>query len=213
MTGVVLAHTLNSSPSQPPGPPKAAIVDQLSLTVPNPDFVAASTNLLEEAGYEVEYYEGQRVTVNFYKELPSRGFDLILLRVHSGVSREVDMATGEISQMEFVSLFTGEKYRQTLYLKEQQEQLVGAGRTPYDPDTSYFGVGPRFIEQSMKGNFNGSTIIMMGCDGLKTPITAQALIQEGKDASEVEHVVGYNSPAQFSREYKRHLRYSPSATV
>ena len=44
-------------------------------------------------------------------------------------------------------------------------------------------------------------------------VRAQALIQEGKNASEAGYMVGYNSPAQFSREYKRHFGYSPSATV
>jgi AraC-like DNA-binding protein len=42
---------------------------------------------------------------------------------------------------------------------------------------------------------------------------AQALIQEGKNAGEAGHLVGYNSPAQFSREYKRHFGYAPSATL
>jgi len=42
---------------------------------------------------------------------------------------------------------------------------------------------------------------------------AQSLIQEGKNASEAGHMVGYNSPAQFSREYKRHFGYPPSATL
>lgn len=41
---------------------------------------------------------------------------------------------------------------------------------------------------------------------------AQALIKEGKKANEAGYMVGYNSPAQFSREYKRHFGYSPSAT-
>jgi AraC-like DNA-binding protein len=41
---------------------------------------------------------------------------------------------------------------------------------------------------------------------------AQALIREGKNVSEAGYLVGYNSPAQFSREYKRHFGYSPSAT-
>jgi AraC-like DNA-binding protein len=41
---------------------------------------------------------------------------------------------------------------------------------------------------------------------------AQILIQEGKNATEAGYMVGYNSPAQFSREYKRHFGYSPSAT-
>lgn len=34
---------------------------------------------------------------------------------------------------------------------------------------------------------------------------AQALIKEGKQANEAGYLVGYNSPAQFSREYKRHF--------
>ena len=41
---------------------------------------------------------------------------------------------------------------------------------------------------------------------------AQTFIQEGKNASEAGYMVGYNSPAQFSREYKRHFGYAPSAT-
>ncbi len=41
---------------------------------------------------------------------------------------------------------------------------------------------------------------------------AQALIKEGKRANEAGYMVGYNSPAQFSREYKRQFGYAPSAT-
>lgn len=42
---------------------------------------------------------------------------------------------------------------------------------------------------------------------------AQVLIQEGKKANEAGYLVGYNSPAQFSREYKRHFGYAPSVTL
>ncbi|UCC50600.1 MAG: helix-turn-helix domain-containing protein [Anaerolineaceae bacterium] len=41
---------------------------------------------------------------------------------------------------------------------------------------------------------------------------AQILILGRKNANEADLMVGYNSPAQFSREYKRHFGYSPSAT-
>ena len=41
---------------------------------------------------------------------------------------------------------------------------------------------------------------------------AKTLIQEGKKANEAGYLVGYNSPAQFSREYKRHFGFAPSAT-
>jgi AraC-like DNA-binding protein len=42
---------------------------------------------------------------------------------------------------------------------------------------------------------------------------AQTLIREGKHAGEAGYLVGYNSPAQFSREYKRRFGYSPSTTL
>jgi AraC-like DNA-binding protein len=41
---------------------------------------------------------------------------------------------------------------------------------------------------------------------------AQVLIQQGKKANEAAFLVGYNSTAQFSREYKRHFGFAPSAT-
>ena len=41
-------------------------------------------------------------------------------------------------------------------------------------------------------------------------VKAQTLIKAGKNASEAGYLVGYNSPAQFSREYKRHFGFSPS---
>jgi AraC-like DNA-binding protein len=41
---------------------------------------------------------------------------------------------------------------------------------------------------------------------------AQSLIKEGRRANEAGYMVGYNSPAQFSREYKRHFGFAPSAT-
>lgn len=41
---------------------------------------------------------------------------------------------------------------------------------------------------------------------------AQKLIKEGKNISDAGYLVGYNSPAQFSREYKRHFGFAPSAT-
>lgn len=40
---------------------------------------------------------------------------------------------------------------------------------------------------------------------------AHSLILDGESVSEAGYKVGYNSPAQFSREYKRHFGHSPSA--
>ena len=41
---------------------------------------------------------------------------------------------------------------------------------------------------------------------------AHTLIKGGKKANEAGYLVGYNSPSQFSREYKRHFGFAPSAT-
>ena len=41
---------------------------------------------------------------------------------------------------------------------------------------------------------------------------ARTLIKGGKKANEAGYMVGYNSPAQFSREYKRHFGFAPSDT-
>ena len=41
---------------------------------------------------------------------------------------------------------------------------------------------------------------------------AQKLIKEGKNISDAGYLVGYKSAAQFSREYKRHFGFAPSAT-
>lgn len=41
---------------------------------------------------------------------------------------------------------------------------------------------------------------------------AQTYLMQGKSVSEAGYMVGYNSPAQFSREYKRHFGIVPSET-
>ena len=39
--------------------------------------------MLRDAGYSVSYYQGEQVTVDFYRELAARNYDLVILRVHS----------------------------------------------------------------------------------------------------------------------------------
>jgi hypothetical protein len=144
--------------------PRAAIVDHLSLTAPNPPFIENATNTLKQAGYIVDYYPGEQVTVGFYRNLPTHGYGIIILRVHS---------TGIYGQ-----LFTSEPYSTTKYVEEQLNDRVLKfsfnGETPF-----YFGISPLFVKYSMDGNFQNTAIIMMGCDGLKNPDMAQAFIDKG----------------------------------
>ncbi len=162
------------------GPKTAAIVDQLSLTQPNPDFISSARSLLAESGYAVDYYPGERVTVDFYRTLPQRGYDLILLRVHAGITTEVDLTSGERTETEYVSLFTGEPYSENKYSEEQLNRLGRA--IYYEGADPLFGIGPAFVEESMQGRFDNTTIVMMGCDGLRSQRTAHAVLDKGADA-------------------------------
>ena len=164
-----------------PGPKTAVIVDQLSLTVANPDFVASATGLLEEAGYTVDYYSGEQVSVDFYRGLPTHDYDLIILRVHSGITIERDAASGEKTQTEYVSLFTGEPYAETAYRDEQDEGRL-AEAVYYEGASPLFAITPDFVKYSMGGRFDDTLIVAMGCDGLRSQRTAQAFLDKGASA-------------------------------
>ena len=174
--GLLLSGVVGGGPSGP----RAAIVDQLSLSQPNPDFAGSATDILEQAGYAVDYFPGEEVTVDFYRNLPTHGYDLIILRVHSGIAEETDVTTGETTQREYVSLFTGEPYRRDKYPDEPTGRLGKA--TYYEGAPPLFGIGPEFITHSMRGSFDKTLIVMMGCDGLRSQRTAQAFLDRGASA-------------------------------
>lgn len=170
------------------GPRTAVIVDQLSLTFANPSFAETATATLEQAGYAVDYYPGDQVTVEFFRNLATYGYDLIILRVHSGLVEERDIATGNVTETEYVSLFTGEPYDETKHAEEVRAGPLGIA-TYYDGGPQYFGIGPTFIKSSMKGKFDDTTVILMGCDGLRSHETAEAFLDRGARA-----FVGWSGP-------------------
>lgn len=162
----------------PSGPPKAAIVDQLSLTYPNPGFADETTVLLEEAGYVVDYYPGEEVTVDFYRDLPTRGYDLLLLRVHA--ARRPDVLASKLPDE--ASLFTSEAYSRTDYVEEQDDLRLVKVKYSEDAEEVFFGVRSDFISSSMRGDFDGATVVLMGCDTLRGMATADAFVERGAAA-------------------------------
>jgi len=165
--------------------PKAAIVDQLSLTFPNQTFIETATNILKQAGYSVDYYPGEKVTVEFFRNLPIHGYGLIILRVHSAVAEGTTR----------LALFTSESYSQTKYIYEQLTGQVGiVAFLPYNEgDPLYFGVDYKFLKESMNGQFNNTTIVMMGCEGLTYTTMAEAFIQKGAKVC-----IGWNASVSVS---------------
>ena len=178
VVGVLFA---TQGPGEPKGPKTAAIIDQLTLSIPNPGFAESATNKLVAAGYQVDYYPGEEVTVDFYRELPTMDYDIIVWRAHAGLSREVDQDTGEGIGAEYVSLFTGELYDKNKHVQEQRRAQVGWS-VINEGGPTYFGVGDKFVKENMQGKFNDTIIVMMGCDGLSTQRTAQAFLDKGAKA-------------------------------
>jgi hypothetical protein len=183
------------------------IVDQLSLTDPNPTFVARATTLFEEAGFRVNYVPGADATVGLYRRLPRMNYDFIVLRSHSA-RIEVDGVSTDN-----VALFTGEMIDLNAYnisgvppaaaTAAARAKIEGEGSTRgasqddsldaqalrgvipvyYDPangELPFFGLRPSFIENSLDGRFDSSAVvIMMGCDGLRSDALASAFASRG----------------------------------
>jgi hypothetical protein len=171
----LIKPSLQFKPENPNPELRAAIVDQLSLTFPNQTFIDTAASTLTGAGYTVDYFEGEKVIVEFYRNLPAYGYSLVILRVHS--------AAAELKGKEFVetpvSFFTSEDYSQTKYVQEQltDQLLMGSYSMPKPP--YYFGITPKFVTTSMKGAFQNTTVVMMGCEGLNNTRMAEAFIEKG----------------------------------
>ena len=138
------------------------------------------TGTLQAAGYTVDYFSGEYATVDLFRILPERGYDLLILRVHSARVKE----SREGALTEEVALFTGEAYDESKYQQEQWSYRLDVARyhNAQGEETLVFGIGPDFIRDSMKGRFQGTTVIMMGCDGLSSNTAAAAFVDKGASA-------------------------------
>jgi hypothetical protein len=166
------------------GPPRAVIIDQLELTVPNPDFAREATAQLEAAGYRVDYVPGADVTVDYYRELPKRGYDLVLVRAHAGRHQAAD---GEFT--EETALFSAEPYSTSAHVQEQRDGRVTQVLYNEEDEETYFGVAPAFVRHSMKGDFGDAVVVLMGCDVLRGEQLAKSFVNKGAGV-----VVGWDGP-------------------
>jgi hypothetical protein len=160
---------------QPPdntGKPKAAIVDQLSSFRENEAFITNVTSELEGYGFKVDLYQGDNITVDFYRGLSGRGYKLIVFRAHSGILQ------GENQTYYKTTLFTNEKYSTVKYVSDQlNDRLFEASIAEGYPWV--FSISPKFISESMTKKFDHTVIIMMGCSGIYLPDLAEAFIDKG----------------------------------
>jgi len=177
--GIVVVVTLvRASPenkpfgSSDPGELKAAIVDQLYSLKPDEAFISEITGELEGYGFEIDLYQGDDVTVDLYRQLPSYGYELIIFRAHSGLLA----SKGEVTYRTCV--FTNELYSQRKHVAEQlSHQLAMARITEHHPWV--FAIGAKLVAHSMKGKFDDTAMIMMGCSCLYIEDLARSFIKKG----------------------------------
>lgn len=146
---------------------KAALIDALYATLPNDEFTRSLTETLQEAGFEVDVFQGSEVTVDFLKIVPN-GYKLVILRMHSALHDDQ------------LYIFTGEPYSVGKYTQEQQFQIVKkAYTTETEESQPVFAVNWGFIKRCMTGKFNDTLIIAMGCDGTLDPVIIEEFMNQG----------------------------------
>jgi len=181
-----LTYTTSTSPGlEKPLKFEAAIIDQLVAFSPDVAFAEEAKRIFTSRGLTVKYHPAQEVTVDLYKKLPSLGYGLIVLRVHSAVSDDGG-----------VYPFTSEPYSESAYPFEQLMGYVGKGSVTKDPPY-YFAISPSFVTYEMEGNFRGAIIVLSTCYGLSSPKFADRLIQRGASV-----VIGWDGPVNLAHTDK-----------
>jgi len=155
-------------------PKKAAILDQVSTYSMNQELIENVRRSLGRAGYGVEVFSGAQITVELYRGLPSRQYDVIILRVHSTAT--VELESGRVGTGAPTVLLTGEPYEELRY---PYEQMMGqVCRVKIDAGI-FFGISAKFVAESMGGTFRGTLIVLAGCESLANKDMAKALVARG----------------------------------
>lgn len=167
--------------------PRAVLIDALYSSHPNDVFSESLENVLREAGFEVDVYRGDVVTVDFLKRLQG-GYKLVIFRMHSALSKWGDLY-----------LFTDEDYSTQLYRQEQDARpaLVKEAYATDSAERGVFAVNWGFVKMRMSGKFDGSLVIVMGCDGAGDSLLFREFVNQGAVGC-----VGWSGPVLLSHSDK-----------
>ena len=169
---------------------KAVIIDQLDRDLPNKSFQNQTMGYFTKAGYEVDLYTYDDITIDFLKNLPSMDYDFIVFRSH---------ALAIYGDKPSSWIFTGEKYTPKKYIQEQlAKDLISRAvpyRVTYAADLGYdtaskdrhFIVSAKFVKDLMIEKFPNSVIILGGCDTMAHSDFGQSFIERGASS-----VIGWN---------------------
>ena len=173
----VILILLTAYLSQRPGeeaPKKAAILDGLSRDYPNKTFIESAKKILERAGFTVDIYGPENMSLNLLKELPSRDYGLIIFRVHGGRIRQpigLFMGSGL-----FIERCSPESYR-----REVESGYLLLGR-PFLSNETYCVAPPHYIIDKLHGRFKKAIIIAISCFTGDDEVMAIAFFKRGARA-------------------------------
>jgi hypothetical protein len=162
--------SLNGHPVQPTetvyvDEHKAAIVDGLSERAPNPTLIQKTVECLSDSGYNVDVYSGKNVTIRLLQDIG--GYKILILRLHS------------VAWCGSLYLFSTEMYTSTDYALEQMAGEVTQASTYDLNEIHYFALNSAFLGKDKPKGMNGTTIMLMGCDGMTSQNALQAFSRRG----------------------------------
>jgi hypothetical protein len=141
---------------------RAALIDELSVQYSDQGFLNNATKSLEAVGYSVDYYGPDKVTVGLFRDLPTKGYGIIVIRAHTA---------GQ-------SIVTAEPYSQSAYVYEQLTDRLAKALVQNSPPD--FAVTAQFVLHEMRGQLPDSIVMIMGCSGLTVnPELASAFLDKG----------------------------------
>ena len=153
---------------------EAVVLDVLSKDYPNPEFIKEVRNILESRGFKVHFYDHGNVSLEIFRTLPSRGYELVIIRTHGGRIRQPAglMSVGGV----FV-----ERCGPGDYPEYTRAGYLLRGR-PFLSNETYCVAPPHFISDRMLGRFPSSLIIVMACYTGDNEALATSFLHKGAEA-------------------------------
>ncbi|MEM2950093.1 MAG: hypothetical protein QXV52_03270 [Nitrososphaeria archaeon] len=145
----------------------AVIIDGLAIANSNSEFVENAKNILIKAGFEVDVYQGNDVTISLLMNI--RKYNVLILRVHSAID----------PTDKFLYLFSTEKYNPNRYIFERFTGVVKVAYPLFRNDELYFVLRADLLGYSSTKEFNNSNIIIMGCNVTDSKLTIIKLFEKG----------------------------------
>jgi len=147
----------------------AIIVDGLSDEFPNESLISLTKHHLEIYGFNVTVVSGDNLTIDCYRDILSRGYDVLIFRIHGGFYAE----GGEV----LVGLFSNEVFDPNKYVDEQSRGFVAIGRPYVNPEKEVFAITTDFVRTY--GNFRNSIVMVFSCYSMVSDSMARAFVDRG----------------------------------